>query len=585
VQYPPSLIERIKTHFRLSEVIGKRINVRRHGKEYQALCPFHNEKTPSFTISDEKNFYYCFGCGAKGDAITFVMEHDRVSYIDALKSLASDAGIPLPTPDPKAQARYVYQDTLLHVCQLAAQYFQHQLYQSVGQSARAYLEGRGLTPATIKEFSIGYAPMGREHLKAALLQQGCTEQQLIDTGLLIKVEDRPAYDRFRGRVMFPIRRADGKVIAFGGRLMEAQEHAPKYLNSPETALFNKKQTLFNLDKIRKTAQHVDALLVVEGYMDAVMLWQAGIHYAVAPLGTAFSEEHLHLLWKYHPHPILCFDGDKAGQKAMLRAAELALPLITIKHSLRFCGLPSGEDPDSYVRAGGKQAMEQCAARALTMSELLWNCFIGTQQFSSPEALASAEAQLMDAISKIQDAILRQRITSAYKNRLWHMSKERYKQQPVSARPLIAPKEDITHALHQAYATIVHFPALLKEAEVEHALYHWGWQHTPYADTINTMLSQMEYLSTNPTHMADFLSQTQTAQPLPHCLPPSLYGGEYHTQLPEAKAFFHKLQQKIENYALMQELSKFSSSEQLVELIKIQQNKKIQENRLHDDPYI
>jgi DNA primase catalytic core len=599
MQYPAAFIDRVKSHFRLSEVIGKRINVRRHGREFQALCPFHNEKTPSFTINDEKGFYYCFGCGAKGDSITFLMEHDRLTYPQAIETLAHEAGITIPKPDAATAQRYSKEEKLFAACQSAAEYFSSQLQQPVANNARQYLRSRGITEAAIQQFQIGYAPMNREGLKIALTQGGHSEQILIEAGLLIKVENKPTYDRFRGRVMFPIRAANGKVIAFGGRLLEAQENAPKYLNSPETPLFNKRNILFNLDKI-KQMRDLPNLVVVEGYMDVISLHINGLQHAVAPLGTAFSEDHLHLLWRFNSNPILCFDGDKAGQKAMLRAAELALPLITSKLSLRFCGLPNGEDPDSFIRSSGLEAMRKMLERSLTMSELLWNCFIGTKHFSTPESLAQAEAQLLANINKISDESLKRRIVSAYKSRLWHISKQQYNKSTPITNPIITGKvTPLATALEQVFALIIHFPALLLEVEIEHALYHWQWQGTTIYPAISKIISESYRLSESRQIMREFLQQNtpEIATYMQNkydggIISSRLYQLDEKSGTMEAKLLFLKLQQKIEQQLMMEEMHQMvknhaqaNDGEKLIEMIKMQQKKILQQINDEEEPYI
>jgi DNA primase len=595
MQYPTAFIDRIKNHFRLSEVIGKRINVRRHGKEYQALCPFHGEKTPSFTINDEKGFYYCFGCGVHGDVITFVMEHDRLTYPQAIELIASQAGISIPKPDAANIKRASQEDKLLAACFDAAGFFKDQLNASLGHNARRYLEGRGVNSLIINEFQIGYAPIGRESLKLAMLQAGHSEATLIEAGLIIKVDDKPAYDRFRGRIMFPIKRLDGKVIAFGGRLIDNNTpNQPKYLNSPETPLFNKKHTLYNLDKI-KQMRDLPNLVVVEGYMDVVALHMAGIKYVVAPLGTAFGEEHLSTLWRFHNSPIMCFDGDKAGQKAMLRAAEIALPHLTTKKHLRFCGLPNGEDPDSYVRESGLDVMQKLLERSLTMSELLWNRFIGNRNFTTPEALAIAEAQMMEQVVKISDDNLRKRIITAYKSRLWHISKQHHAKTPISTPQIMAAGKSAT--LEQAFALIAHFPALMNDQDIEHALYNWDWRVTNFAGIISKILTTNHETNLSREKMRSLIMQDKTAfvylqqKYASNIIPPSLHLTDEYDGLMQAKLLFSKLQNKIEQREVLAELYQIASSEnqseqeqKLVELIKMQQKRILNQAINDDEPY-
>lgn len=609
MRYPPSFIERVKTHFRLSEVVGKRIELRRHGREFQACCPFHNEKTPSFTLNDEKNFYHCFGCGAHGDAIKFVMEYDRLHYKEAIEALANEGGIPIPAPDRVTQQHYDREAKLLGLMQAANEWFTKQLFSSVGHAARRYLQDRGIDEKTIQGFGIGYAPQNREGLKLAMLSNGYTENQMVDCGLLTKVDGKPTYDRFRGRVMFPIQRIDGKVIAFGGRLLEKSEYAPKYLNSPETALFKKHDVLFNMHNVKKVAHESPAIVVVEGYTDVISLHANGIPYAVAPLGTAFGESHLKQLWRYHHAPVMCFDGDKAGQKAMLRAADIAMPHIKPEQLLRFCGLPNGEDPDSYIRASGSEAFEKVLARALSISELLWNLYIGNRAFTTPEQLATAEHKLMSSLESISDETLKRRIESSFKNRLWHIGKGKKPAQQQDNTPdassslNLSRKANSTNALQleQIFALVMRYPALLNETDVEHAFYEWDWTKTHYKDCVADIVNRIDELSSCRYVMAEFLSRefpAADAHLQKHytqgVIPTVLYGKEEREGIGEAKRIFKRLQHKIEQsfvthelQALVQKSKTDESGQQdkrLLELIKMQQKAHSMTSSVSDDTY-
>lgn len=599
MRYAPSFITQVKNHFRLSDVIGRRIDIRRHGREFQACCPFHNEKTPSFTINDEKNFYHCFGCSAHGDAIKFLMEFDRLSYREAIEALAAEAGLALPKPDPAQEVRYNRENALLQCLQAAADYFSRQLQSSLGHAARSYLHSRDISESIIEEFSIGYAPQQREGLKFALREKGFSESQMLDCGLLTKVDGKATYDRFRGRVMFPIRRIDGQIIAFGGRLLEKSEFAPKYLNSPDTMLFHKQQVLFNMDKVRNIAHEAPSIVVVEGYTDVISLYACGVPYAVAPLGTAFGETHLQQLWRYNAAPIMCFDGDKAGQKAMLRAVEIALPHARSDQLLRFCGLPRGEDPDSFVRSSGAQAFEALLDRALSISELLWNITIGNRNFATPEELAAAEGKLFKILSGIKDDMLRRRIESSYKNRLWHISKQsRHGTKSATVTPesvsllMKKARNPVVMQLEQIFALVVRYPALLNLADVEYGLSEWDWSQTYCSVCISDIIIAAEQLSECRYVMAEFLSrefpvidthlQKHYTQGV---IPANLYGMEEAEGLGQAQSLFGRLKRKIEQQAMAHELqlmtrpvpqenpdsdAQTQSNERLLELIKLQQ---------------
>ncbi len=620
MRYPASFIDQVKSHFRLSEIIGRRVDLRRHGREYTACCPFHTEKTPSFTVNDEKGFYHCFGCAAHGDAVVFLMEYERLNYKEAIESLAREAGIALPKPDPVAAVRIDREDRLLKLMDDARKWFCTQLYGSVGHAARNYLRDREIHENTIQTFDIGYAPQSREGLKIAMQQFGHTESQLIEAGLLIQVEGRASYDRFRGRVMFPIRRIDGRVVAFGGRLLEKSDTAPKYLNSPETVLFKKQDILFNLHEVRKSVHDAPYILVVEGYIDVISLYAGGIVHAVAPLGTAFGESHLQQLWRYHANPIICFDGDKAGQKAMLRAAEVALPHVRAGQLIRFCGLPNGEDPDSFMRSSGSVSMETLLLRSLSLSELLWNLYIGNREFTAPEDLAMAEGRLMQAIELIKDNALKQRIAASYRNRLWHVAKRvssplavRKRQASPAPAAALPPsdkaKGNMLKHLHkeegslqeQVFALLARFPALLKDGEVEQVLYEWDWSATCYHGCVTEVISRSEQLSTCRYIFLEYLAQAfpsldERLQQLyaEGIIPAQLYGREEEEGEAEARGMFRRLKQRYEQRTMRLDLEQRLKSQrtepsdaatyQLMELIKIQQKAHALNAEHTDDRY-
>ena len=400
---PPQFLDELHARTRVSSVVGQSVKLTKAGKEYRACCPFHNEKTPSFYVNDEKGFYHCFGCGAHGDAISFLTEARGLSFMDAVKELAGAAGMEVPAPDPQARERAERRAGLSDVTEGAADWFREQLAGIEGGAARAYLDKRGLTAATIQRFGLGYAPDSKGKLKAALGRFGT--DKLVESGMLISVEDKEPYDRFRGRLMIPIRDARGRCIAFGGRIIGEGE--PKYLNSPETPLFDKGRQLYNLDRAAPASRQAGRILVVEGYMDVIALDQAGIAEAVAPLGTALTEGQLQLLWRLSSEPILCFDGDAAGQKAAIRAAQRALPMLGPERSLRFVELPSGQDPDDLVSTGGKAAFEALLANAEPLVERLWRHERDAGALTTPEARAGLKQRLFDHARTIQDPSLSQ----------------------------------------------------------------------------------------------------------------------------------------------------------------------------------
>ncbi|WP_420141411.1 DNA primase [Sphingomonas sp.] len=398
----PAFIDELRNRTTLSTLIGRSVRLQKAGREFKACCPFHDEKSPSFYVNDEKGFYHCFGCGAHGDAIRFLTESRGLPFMDAVKELASAAGMDLPSPDPAARARAERASGLIGVTEAAAGWFRKQLDGIEGANARAYLDRRGIGAHARDTFGIGFAPDGRNRIAPAL--DGAKDAELVEAGLLIKPEDGGrAYDRFRGRLMIPIRDARGRTIAFGGRILDAGE--PKYLNSPDTPLFDKGRTLFNLDRAGPIARKSGRAIVVEGYLDVIALDQAGIGEAMAPLGTALTEAQMARLWSLVDAPILCFDGDAAGRKASLRAAHRALPILRPGKTLRFALLPPGKDPDDLVRAGGAEAFEAAIADPVPLDVLLYREARDADDMARPEARAGLRQTLNDLAASCGDRLV------------------------------------------------------------------------------------------------------------------------------------------------------------------------------------
>ena len=403
--FPPEFLDEVRARIRLADLIGRRVRLTKRGAEQVGLCPFHSEKTPSFTVNEDKGFYHCFGCAAHGSHFDFVMRTEGLSFPEAVERLAGEAGVAIPVASPEARAREAHRASLHEVMERAAAWFADRLRAPEGLAARQYLEARGLTEATIVEFGLGLAPAGRTALKQAMLAAGIDEPRLIEAGLLIAPEDGTAsFDRFRDRIMFPIADARGRIIAFGGRALG--EARAKYLNSPETPLFHKGRVLYNLARARAAAREAGTVLVAEGYMDVIALHQAGFPHAVAPLGTALGEDQIGLLWRLAPEPVLCLDGDAAGRRAAERAAQRALPLLKAGHSLRFAFLPWGEDPDSLVREQGAPALAELVATATPLSEVLWRQATSEDAFETPERRAALRATLDELSARIADSVVR-----------------------------------------------------------------------------------------------------------------------------------------------------------------------------------
>jgi DNA primase len=401
----PAFLDELRARTTLSALIGRSVKLQRAGNEFKACCPFHNEKTPSFYVNDEKSFYHCFGCQAHGDAIRWLTDQRGLGFMDAVKELADAAGMEVPAPDPRSQERAEKAAGLYEVMEAAAAWFAEQLGGVEGGGARDYLKARGVGEATVRKFGFGLAPDSRGKLKTALKNFG--NDKLVEGGILIQPEEegKEPYDRFRGRLMFPIRDARGRCIGFSGRILGDGE--PKYLNSPDTPLFDKGRTLFNLDKAGPASRAERRVIVVEGQMDVVALDEAGFPETVAPLGTALTESQLGLLWKLSPAPLLCFDGDAAGQKAAIRAALRALPAVGPGRSLGFVTLPAGQDPDDLVRAGGRAALDALLESPESLVDKLWHYELAAEPLATPEQKAGLRRRLSDHASAIQDPDVRE----------------------------------------------------------------------------------------------------------------------------------------------------------------------------------
>lgn len=400
-------LQTLRDRLSLSEVIRPHVKLTRKGREYSGLCPFHKEKSPSFTVSDEKGFYHCFGCGAHGDIFDFVMQKQNMPFMESVELLAHLLGLEVPKLQAQSSSELSQPKpdvTLYQVMEAACCWYQQQLNLTSGASARAYFAQRGLLPQTIVDFRLGYAP--EQGLQAALQKQGFSEKILIEAGLIGRAEERDStYDRFRNRLMFPIWDGKGRVIAFGGRILKEGE--PKYLNSPDTPAFHKGKTLYAYNLALPIARQGDEpLIVVEGYMDVIAMHQGGLRSAVAPLGTALTPEQMALLWRGTEDPILCFDGDAAGLRAAHRAAQKALSVLKVGQTLRFCFLARGEDPDSMLRAERKDEFRQILENPQPLVDVLWSIFTQDRLFSTPEQKAMARRDLGHLVKEIVDPDVR-----------------------------------------------------------------------------------------------------------------------------------------------------------------------------------
>lgn len=422
MRFTPQFLDELRARLSVSEVVGRRVKLTRAGREWKGLSPFNKEKTPSFFVNDEKQKWFDFSSGKNGGVFDFLMLTEGVTFPEAVERCAAMAGMALPVATPEAARQEKHRRTLYEVMELAAKFFADTLAARTGAKARGYLADRGITPATQLQFRMGYAPGSSDRserfaLKEHLGSLGVPVEDMVEAGLLIGGDDIPVpYDRFRDRVMFPITDARGRVIAFGGRAMEKDVPA-KYLNSPETPLFHKGDNLYNLAAARKAAHDGAPLIVVEGYVDVIAMTGAGFPASVAPLGTALTEHQLALLWKMADEPVLCFDGDGAGQRAAFRAADLALPHLAPGKSLRFALLPEGQDPDDLARAGGRGAIEEVIRLARPLAEMIWTRETAGGSFATPERRAALEARIDALTGGIQNEVVRRYYRQDFAERL------------------------------------------------------------------------------------------------------------------------------------------------------------------------
>ncbi|WP_343561839.1 DNA primase [Kiloniella sp. b19] len=407
----PEYLDELRARVAASAVVGRKVKLVKKGREHSGLCPFHNEKTPSFTVNDEKGFYHCFGCGAHGDIVSFLIETEGLSFIEAVERLSEMAGMEMPRATREEQEKSVKRASLYDVIEAVCVWFEDQLHGLGGQDARDYVARRGLREQTIKRFRLGYAPDTRGKLRKAMHDKGFTDEQLVDIGVLKQAEEDSGrrkkgefYDFFIHRLMFPITDRRGRVIAFGGRALG--ESKAKYLNSPDTVLFHKGRILYNMAHARQAAHQSGEVIVAEGYMDVIAMAQAGFPAAVAPLGTAVTEEQIAELWRMAPEPIVCLDGDAAGQRAAHRSIDRALPILKPGSSLRFATLPEGDDPDSLIQEKGAQAFRDVLKKAEPLSEVFWKKMLAGHAIDTPERRAALKSDIRKQIGLIRDGDLK-----------------------------------------------------------------------------------------------------------------------------------------------------------------------------------
>jgi len=437
--------DQIRERITLSDLVGKRVKLKRAGKEFSGLCPFHGEKTPSFTVNDQKGFFHCFGCGAHGDVFGFLMQESGLSFPEALKRAAEIAGVQLPTTmeaGPRlSPAQLQARDRLFQLMRHAADFYVQNLQRHEATDAQKYLQSRGLTSQTLQAFSIGFASPGRTKLMDYLQQQGFDLKEIEAAGLISARDKGEAVDKFRGRIIFPIHNVKGQVVAFGGRALLSQQE-PKYLNSPETELFHKGSLLYHFKNVQDQSASDQSVILVEGYMDVIKLSQAGYPKAVAPLGTAVTPEQIIALWRLDRNPIIVMDGDTAGIRAQKRVIERAMPLITSERTLRFLTLPQGQDPDSFIDENGLPAFQSLLTQSKSLVDQLWHLYFLSIDQDTPEKRTQIDKNLWELTSSIQDPSLQKNYQSDLLQKTKSHRSALYQRRNVST-PL-SPRKKIKH---------------------------------------------------------------------------------------------------------------------------------------------
>lgn len=408
--------DELRAKISIADVVGAKVKLTRKGREYTGLCPFHNEKTPSFTVNEAKGFYHCFGCGAHGDIIKFEMDANGLTFIDAVEKLAHKVGLSLPKLAHESREQTEKRNTAYDIMEMAARYFEKNLRLTGGREALEYLYRRGFDDNIITKFRLGYAPAGNG-LRAQLSAKGVSDAEMAELGLAVLPEGKRPHDFFRNRVMIPIIDKRDKVIAFGGRVMDGSQ--PKYLNSPETPVFNKRRVLYNLNNARDAGYEAKRLIICEGYMDVIAMDRFGIGYAVAPLGTALTEDQIAEAWKVVNEPICCFDGDSAGIRAAIRSVDRVLPILKPGYSLQYAFLPDKMDPDEFLRAKGQEEFLKVVTDTTALKDLLWRKTLEGQAADTPEQKALIEKNIRDEVAKISDETVRGYYVQEMKSRVYY----------------------------------------------------------------------------------------------------------------------------------------------------------------------
>ncbi len=467
MRFPDSFLDEIRARLPVSDVVRRRVQLKKQGREWRGLSPFNKERTPSFFVNDQKGFYHDFSSGKHGDIFGFVMETEGLSFPEAVERLAGIAGVPMPVASPDAEAREAHRRTLHEVMELATKFFEEKLAAPLGAKARGYLADRGVLPGTQLEFRIGYAPAERFALKEYLGSRGVSVPEMIEAGLLIAGDDIPVpYDRFRDRVIIPIQDQRGRVIAFGGRTL-SNDVQPKYLNSPETSLFHKGACVFNFHRARQPAHDGNSVVVVEGYMDAIAIYQAGLKCVVATMGTAFTEEQIALLWRLSDEPVVCFDADDAGINAGYRSLDRILPELRVGRTFRFAFMKGGKDPDDLIRERGLESFKSVLSGSLPFWDVLWERETSNVGVTTPDAQAKLEHRLKTVVGNIKDQTVRVAYERTCRvqlaNLFWQVAKAKRNPPNNKKIRLHIERDGRRHGLQKlVLGMLVHYPEFLDD---------------------------------------------------------------------------------------------------------------------------
>ena len=517
MRFPQSFIEEVLNRSRLSEIVGRTVQLAQAGKEMKGRCPFHNEKSGSFYVNDSKGVYNCFGCGAGGNIFDFIQKTQNLSFPESIEMLAKDVGLQVPEYGPEDSKEDIDQlKRLYEMMKVAGRFFHDTLFTPPGLQARSYADKRGLSLPVIKRFGLGYAPSGSS-LQSHLESKGYNIDEMAIAGLMIKPEEagKSPYPRFRNRLMFPIFDRQSRVIGFGGRAFG--DAKPKYLNSPETPLFKKRSNLYGLNFVKKHNPKNGPVIICEGYMDAIALHQAGFFGAVAPLGTALTEQQLRSVWQMTDTPFVCFDGDEAGLKAAERTAQVALPILSPGKTLKICLLPEGEDPDSLIQRGGKTAFQDLLSRSLDLGDFIWQTLLKQFGLSTP----AKKAALLDEISKTSDLIQDQKTKSAYashlKSQYYDTLKSGKSHTPNVLTLKSTPVDFETDAL---FASLINHPELIEEYFED--LMHIDFKKSAQNELRDTLIESIETETLNQETLVNYLNNNGFDRYLAQILSPKTY---------------------------------------------------------------